>query len=406
MILEMLNYMIVYVSYKTIDIAQFFWSSSTKLIYAQGFVMPQVIVIDTEGSEAEVKDLLKSLRDCNDKAGMPSPMLIAPSAPSGEDVTAGGFFSCAKTSLANCIHTAAEKSTEARLFFINGQVSCTGSQLNQLIMELNRSDAHTFFYLPLKGGKGLMDFPPAKAEELVPYLREAPLIPFLGIAMDKTFLKEQSKLDCLSARELVTQLFFLAVSSGRKVNRSSLEISLKLFNIVEDSLRLTDDECARCLKLAAESFNIEDLFPGHNWNKFQNESMAACWHTLGALFLRHGDLESAEDCLKESDKLEDSPRSLALKALISLKRNEVLGAAGNMITSLQQYEARKRSSAEHYLSFNPKDLDKINTNLKTGLEALNRKDNQAAVQHFADAIFQFDSFYHENGIDRIQPQAQ
>ena len=73
-----------------------------------------------------------------------------------------------------------------------------------------------------------------------------------------------------------------------------------------------------------------------------------------------------------------------------------------MVSSLQQYEVRKTNEEnKHYLTFTPEDLELINSKLNAGLEALNRKDNEAALGCFAEAVFGFDNFYSTNGVDRL-----
>lgn len=158
---------------------------------------------------------------------------------------------------------------------------------------------------------------------------------------------------------------------------------------------LTEDARSRVLKRLINSVNIEELFPAHAWNSHQKESAAACYHALAALFIRLNDFQSAMECLEVSDQLEDSPRSLALKGIIAISQGEALTAVANMVSSLQQYEQRKRSSEAHYLSFAPRDLDEVNHRLNMGLKALNQRDNNTAAAHFAEAIYNFDSFYKE-----------
>ena len=150
---------------------------------------------------------------------------------------------------------------------------------------------------------------------------------------------------------------------------------------------------AQALKSFISIIPIEDIFPNHAWDAHLNESLAACYHTLAAYFIKLADFDSALDCLRHSDTLEDSPRALALKALISQANGETLGAVANMVSSLQQYEQRKDPSAPHYVSFQPRDIEVVNAKLKDGLEALNRRDNETALNKFTEAVFNFDEFY-------------
>jgi tetratricopeptide (TPR) repeat protein len=148
--------------------------------------------------------------------------------------------------------------------------------------------------------------------------------------------------------------------------------------------------------------NIEELFPQHAWKKFSQESAAAAYHTLAALFLRFGDAEAAVQSLQCSERLEESPRFFALLGLIQQSQGETLGAVANFVSSLQYYEARKKDDGRHYLSFKPENLEIINSRLVDGLNALNQRDNDRALTHFSEAVFNFDPFYAEYGVQSLQ----
>jgi hypothetical protein len=150
--------------------------------------------------------------------------------------------------------------------------------------------------------------------------------------------------------------------------------------------------------MAIDGLNIEELFPQHDWKSFSQESAAASYHSLAALFLRFQDPESAAQCLACSEKLEESPRYFALQGLIQQAQGETLGAVANLVSSLQCYEARKTTDGKHYLSFTPNNLEVIKTRLAEGLEALNKRDNNRALASFSDAVFSFDSFYSDHGV--------
>lgn len=172
--------------------------------------------------------------------------------------------------------------------------------------------------------------------------------------------------------------------------------------ISESDRTITSQERGEIIRLALKILNIEDLCPQHPWSTHEEESLAASYHTISAMFIRIGDLDGALEVLTLSDRFEDSPRSLALRGMISRKKGETLDAVANMVSSLQQYEKRKQEEAgTHYLTFNPQSFEEINSELKDGLEALNRRDNENALEHFAQAVFQFDGFYKQFGIDKL-----
>jgi hypothetical protein len=151
--------------------------------------------------------------------------------------------------------------------------------------------------------------------------------------------------------------------------------------------------------------NIEELFPQHAWREFSKESAAAAYHTLAALFLRFGDADAATQSLQCSERLEESPRFFALLGLIQQSQGETLGAVANFVSSLQCYEARKKDDGKHYLTFKPMDLELINSRLVDGLNALNKRDNDQALTHFSEAVFSFDSFYAQYGVQPL-PKAR
>lgn len=147
---------------------------------------------------------------------------------------------------------------------------------------------------------------------------------------------------------------------------------------------------------------IENLFPNLPWSTHKEEALASAFHSLAAMFLKLGDTLSAEDCISQSEPLDDSPRALALRAIISRRKGETLGAVANMVSSLQQYEQRKKDNGTHYTTFSPRNIEVVNNKLKAGLEALNQRDNEAALGNFSDAVFEFDGFYAQFGLELIR----
>lgn len=162
---------------------------------------------------------------------------------------------------------------------------------------------------------------------------------------------------------------------------------------------VSKNEISTLVRFAISQCNIEDMFPNHAWDEHEQESLSSCYHTLAGILIRLGDFETALECLSISEQFEDSPRSLALRALVACNQGRTLEAVANLVSSLQQYEERKRNNGAHYLTFTPKDYEQINCDLKDGLEALNRRDNERAFQCFSKAVFNFDNFYREIGIE-------
>jgi tetratricopeptide (TPR) repeat protein len=223
----------------------------------------------------------------------------------------------------------------------------------------------------------------------------SPLFPAAVVAVAKRLVDIGALPDNGSALSCLTQIAIRALGEETIASEADITISVR-----RGAVALTDAERTIALEQLISSANIEDLFPQHPWNTHEKESAAASYHALAAVFLKLGNPEKALDCLKLSDQLEDSPRSLALRALVAQQRGEVLGAVANMVSSLQQYEIRKKENDKHYTQFSPDNLEVINENLHAGLAALNKRDNAAALSHFTKAVFQFDPFYEESGVTR------
>jgi hypothetical protein len=216
----------------------------------------------------------------------------------------------------------------------------------------------------------------------------------VAITTESRILRDLSAIKVSNGMNLMAGIIIAAVSELESVDEIVLNDSTSYGTTSLGSREMR----ASALRLAMEQNNIEDLFPNHSWKLHQEESAAASYHSLAALFIRFGDLATAQSCLDLADSFEDSPRSLALRGVISMLQGEVLTAVANMVSSLQQYETRKRPDETHYLSFTPRNVDAINSELRAGLEALNKKDNKVALQHFAEAVTQFDPFYGQWGV--------
>ncbi|GEM_PF-5238367 len=192
------------------------------------------------------------------------------------------------------------------------------------------------------------------------------------------------------AQEILYSALFAAISSGEEITINPMRTN-----------SLSNESKSKIIKRAVELIPIEELCPNHPWSTHGEESLAAAYHTISANLIKLDDYEGALEALSVSDRFEDSPRSLALRGVIAKQRGETLAAVANMVSSLQQYEKRKADTESHYLTFAPKSFEDINSELKEGLDALNRKENEAALTHFAKAVFQFDGFYKNQGIDKI-----
>lgn len=293
---------------------------------------------------------------------------------------------------------AVTEAQNTRIIVLSTALSLTPDTLAAFISEADSLPTPSNMFIPITINGEMAEMPSFSPEGLIESIRRNSSWPLLGVTTSRTQLLNSSLEDATSVTEMIARAFIMAYGQGDAVEAMNGSGAVASEGIASALCDLDDGEVCRVLKTAIDSFNIEELFPTLAWRDFSSESAAAAYHSLAALFIRVGDLESANQCLSHSEQLEESPRYFALKGLIARERGETLGAVANMVSSLQCYEARKRQSEEHYLSFQPADLEDINSQLVEGLNALNRRDNETALAHFSRAVFQFDPFYIELGV--------
>lgn len=299
------------------------------------------------------------------------------------------------TTLRSVLDTLKEQS----VLLIDARIEYDVEQLCNAITAALQNDG-TITYIPIQHGDETVELPELSTESLVSTIGSYTQWPTQIVIAKKNILANP-ELEGRTWNQLLAQAMIRAASEDEVIAHGTLNVEAGAETSLDEVARLSDVELAGLLVFAVRSNNIEDLFPRHAWNDHKEESAAASYHSLAALFVRLGDVQSAMDCLKLSDRLEDSPRSLALKGIIALEKGEILGAVANMVSSLQQYELRKKNDGKHYLSFAPNNLEAINSKLNAGLQALNKRDNKTALGHFAQAVFNFDDFYSEFGIDKV-----
>ncbi len=310
------------------------------------------------------------------------------------------FVSCHEQKMSECFAQAAAYAGKNLLICLDSRIDWAPNSLREFAGNASTANADfTFAGMELAGDIiELNDFAVENIPLMISYTDTWPF----GLAALNAAAFNDITLSGGSLEEVLGELFINAITDGKQVERTSSNVRSNGSDREEISLTLSNETRSAILSAAINNVNIEDLFPTHPWSTHQAESAAASFHSLAAIFLRLGDSESAQQCLSYSDELEDSPRSLALKGLIALIRGETLGAVANMVSSLQQYELRKRNDGSHYLSFEPADLNVINSNLNDGLSALNKRENDKAVECFTEAVFHFDSFFRDFGLDSLR----
>lgn len=298
--------------------------------------------------------------------------------------------------IGSCIALGLAMAKGDTVLILDARCSWKSGAIEELLAEANGASDLTWF--PINNGGEVISFVKNSPAGVLQTFAGSTLAPAACVAIASSLLPREELPESESAAETICQLIAYACASAENMQSASLSVSAP-----QDTYTLSTRARAHVVKALVAAANIEEAFPAHDWKAHGKESAAASYHSLAALFIRLEDQDSAEECLRLSDELEESPRSLALKGLIARERGEILGAVANMVSSLQQYEIRKRENAAHYSRFQPGNIEVINENLNAGLQALNKRDNERALNHFTTAVFNFDPFYNEFGVDgRLQ----
>lgn len=270
---------------------------------------------------------------------------------------------------------------------IKDQVSSShDEQVTMLLQNLEVNDTASGATVYLCNNSSIKDISASALQGLV---TEGAAHEIVGASLSGKYFKDAV---ILSPSTFIISAIIAAIGNGEKITLAS--------STADAAAEISNQERSSLLKAAIAAIVVEELSPLHAWKEFEEESLAATYHELGAQFIKLGDFDSALEILAMSDRFEDSPRSLALRGLISKMKGETLDAVANMVSSLQQYEKRKTQEEPHYLIFRPQSFDIVNEVLKDGLNALNQRDNENALSHFAKAVFEFDGFYQLHGIDK------
>ncbi len=369
------------------------WNRSTRSNKkVNGVYMHSAIVIDEGGTQAAIADTTQLLNDVKAFADI----LVVSTRPAPENFSVGMWIS--ENSLPAAMAKAASIAASKRVLLVNSALAFNLTDLSKLVPEIEtRSMAEHIIVAPVSQDAPI-DLPEFSPETIIASLRTYDTFPLLCVSTSRQALTAICTGSSESVAEIIAKTLISCISDGDSVRISSTITPMVSSAAVVQLCTLSNGAKARCLQLAIDGMNIEELFPQHNWKAFSEESAAASYHSLAALFLRFQDPDSAAQCLACSEKLEESPRYFALQGLIQQAQGETLGAVANLVSSLQCYESRKSNDGKHYLNFKPANLEVIKVRLAEGLDALNKRDNARALASFSDAVFSFDTFYSEHGV--------
>jgi len=354
--------------------------------------MFSTIVTDDTGSKLAVLEKVKCLNDINATTDI---IVVSTDTQPAEWTT--GIWIQAPTMVAG-LAKAAQLAASKRIIVISSAVAFQPADLARLVAELDTRQIREHTIVVARDESGLVQIPDMGAEQVLNAISKMDTWPLVLVGTSRFALSMIGEEDATSVTEFLAQALVRSVADGDTIRHSTLIDTVISSANLSAACKLSDEARSRILKTAIDAFNIEELFPNHNWVSYSQGSAAASYHSIAALFLRFGDPESAAECLDCSERLEESPRYFALQGLIHQQKGETLGAVASFVSSLQCYEARKVDNGKHYITFKPGNLEVINSRLVDGLNALNKRDNDTAVGHFSEAVFNFDPFYEEHGV--------
>lgn len=345
--------------------------------------MASIILVANKSDKASVERRTTNLNDLQHEL-----IVIADSSVDGFD-SSTTLVPTDGRDVTECISDAARLAKSETLLIIDGSLEIANLKVAELISAAANMDQSGFAYV----SRGNEDLTALDAETLLNMVVARGAFNIAAVACKKSAIQGLASERSDSFAEFCMKMVIKSVADGSSISHAATAEET-------EQEQMTNQACSRCLNQIINTFTIEEIFPNHAWKEHSQESAAASYHTLAAFFLRFEDYENADQSVRLSDQFEESPRSLALRALIAFNRGETLGAVANLVSSLQQYEERKKSD-EHYVKFSPSDLETINSSLMSGLEALNKRDNDTAIDHFAKAVFNFDGFYALYGLDSM-----
>lgn len=354
--------------------------------------MAAAIILGEEASLAE----LNSTREMMQRIGFDSLITIAPLAMIRQMPDSVATIALDGGVLSQLMRTALDRLASETVMIVQARCELSGEGLVDAYAEAQDGG---MVFVTLSAGSDTIEMPEIEAGNIVNMLARKVEFPLAAVAAEAETLRSQMPEHSEFASEILLRTAIRAHAHGDRVAASQAVAGMSANATNRKRLSVSEMSLSQTLATVIDNYMIEDIFPQHAWADHDKESLAACYHTLAAMFIRWGDTESALGCLQNSDALEDSPRSLALKGLIASIQGETLGAVAHFVSSLQQYELRKNPSNEHYLKFAPENFDKIHERLADGLEALNSKDNKRALANFAQAIFDFDPLFRDAGLD-------
>jgi hypothetical protein len=295
------------------------------------------------------------------------------------------------SNLCSAIRQAVRQSTSQHLVLIDAQSISSGNNWDEILSSIPRNSDLVWF--AHNQGENSAELSEISSKAILELITSNSEFPAAIVAFRRDAAESLSAIEGDSTSEIIAKFIAVSISNIERVEEATAGVAANL-----SQLKFSNSARASLIKTLVNSSNIEELFPTLPWSNFDIESASAAYHSLAAQLIRLNDSDAALEILQLSDRLEDSPRSLALKGIIAMQRGETLGAVAHMVSSLQGYEIRKKENETHLAKFNPENLDQVNKMLQEGLSALNKRDNNRAASIFTEAVFLFDPFYNQMGL--------
>lgn len=353
--------------------------------------MVTVVVLENGARSTQVEELIERLQ----QAGAHDLIALGSNRPAKNGPVSNIIISNS-VSVGSCLRQAALIARSDTLLIVDARLSPSTEEARILVSEAAKVRSDSMGFATIELGHTDIEFSSEMSvDSFISEMVNGASFPFGAVAMSRKQILdgEEPQGDSTTAALFVYAARHLADHSPIVELTSLKRDALGMAGMID----ISRSGRAAALREVVRHANIEEIFPNKPWSTNESESAASSYETLAAYFIKLGDSTSALECLQLSDKLQESPRSLALRAIISRQRGEVLGAVANFVSSLQQYEVRQLNAPQAVVPSTAKE-ESLNQKLRMGLEALNNKDNERAMEHFASAVFSVDSFYAECGL--------
>jgi len=199
------------------------------------------------------------------------------------------------SSVTESIHSAAAMLNTESVVVIDARIPLSSDQISN-ILSAGAAMRETLGFCSFESkANDISAFPEMLASDIVHTLTSNTNWVTAAAAVKSTFIHSANDIEASSSGEYLTKLAIKAIADSEAITSSlaALKLSGDAQELLDELSVLSPAETAECLRHTINFVNIEELFPNHSWDLHGKESVAACYHTLTAHFIRLNDIDSA-----------------------------------------------------------------------------------------------------------------